>query len=139
MLRLLVLCLFLVPLSVRAQTQAPLELRTPDGRTVILKADGTWEYKKDSLPTPTSRPVNSNTSTGTLSPNYSGHDPKTLLVQLIDLRKRLVKSEFETTADYEKRAAEEKKKPVLNDLTIQNTFYLVASGVLAEYDADSQT
>lgn len=139
MLRLLVLCLFLVPLDVLAQTQPPLELRTPDGRTVILKADGTWEYKKDSLPTPTSQPVNANTSTGTLTPNYSGHDSKTLLVQLIDLRKRLVKSEFETTGAYLKRATEEKKKPILNDLTIQNTFYLVASGVQAEYDADSQT
>lgn len=138
MCRLLVLCLFLVPVSVMAQTQAPLELRTPDGRTVVLNADGTWEYKKDSLPAPTSSRVSSNTSTGTLSANYSGHDPKTLLVQLIDLKKRLVKSEFETTADYLKRVAEEKKKPILNDLTIQNTFNLVASGVIAEYDADSQ-
>jgi tetratricopeptide (TPR) repeat protein len=137
--RFLVLCLFLVPVSVLAQTQAPLELRTPDGRTVVLKADGTWEYKKELVPTPTSRPVNSNTSLGTLSPNYSGHDPKTLLVQLTDLKRRLVKSEFETTADYVKRVAEEKKKPILNDLTIQNTFYLVVSGVVAEYDADSQT
>ncbi len=137
--RFLVLCLFLVPVSVLAQTQAPLELRTPDGRTVVLKADGTWEYKKELVPTPTSRPVNSNTSLGTLSPNYSGHDPKTLLVLLTDLKRRLVKSEFETTADYVKRVAEEKKKPILNDLTIQNTFYLVVSSVVAEYDADSQT
>jgi hypothetical protein len=105
-----------------------------------LKSNGTWEYKKDApSPPPSSRAVVSDTVRGPFPSNYSGHDAKTLLVQLIDLRKRFVKSEFETTADYTKRIAEEKKQPVLNNLTVQDTFHLVASGVAAEYDADSQT
>lgn len=74
----------------------------------------------------------------TLQPNFSGDDPVTLLRQLSDLRKRLVKSEFETTQAYEARIIEEKKKPVIGNRTIEDTFYLVAHGVQAEYDADTQ-
>src|SRR6185436_12764304 len=133
------LSLLLLPTIALSQTPVPIELRAPDGRTVILKSDGTWEYKKDTPPPSSSRPVSSDSETGALSPNYSGQDPNKLLVQLIDLRKRLVKSDFETTAEYAKRAVEEKKLPILNTQTIRDTFSLVASGVLAEYDADSQT
>jgi hypothetical protein len=50
----------------------------------------------------------------------------------------LVKSEFETTADYEKRVAQEKQKPILGNLTIRDTFSLVITNVRASYDADSQ-
>ncbi len=116
----------------------PIELRTPEGRTVILKLDGTWEYKKE--PEPTSKAVapTTNSTPAALSPNFSGDDVTTLLHQLVDLRKRLVKSEFETSASYEARVAEEKKKPILGSRTVQDNFYLVASGVKAEYNADTQ-
>jgi hypothetical protein len=73
-----------------------------------------------------------------LPPNFSGDDPATLLPQLIDLRKRLLKSEFETTAAYEARIVEEKKKPIMDRRTVQDTFYLVAHQVEAHYNADTQ-
>ena len=50
----------------------------------------------------------------------------------------MVKSEFETTAQYEKRAAKELKKPIAGDLTVRDTFSIVVTGVRADYDADSQ-
>jgi len=75
----------------------------------------------------------------TLPPNFAGDDPATLLRQLVDLRKRLLKSEFETTAAYSARVIEEKKKPILDDRTIADTFHLVAHAVKADYDADTQT
>jgi len=75
----------------------------------------------------------------TLSPNFSGDDPTTLLRQLTDLRKRLVKSEFETTAAYKARIIEENKKAVLDSRTSEDTFYLVANKVEAEYNADTET
>ena len=75
----------------------------------------------------------------TLPPNFTGDDPATLLRQLVDLRKRLLKSEFETTAAYEARIIEEKKKPILDDRTIDDPFQLVVQSVKADYDADTQT
>ena len=47
-----------------------------------------------------------------VSPNFSGDDPVILLRQLLDLRKRLIKDEFETTPAYQARIIEEKKKPL---------------------------
>ena len=73
-----------------------------------------------------------------LPPNFSGDDPAILLRQLIDLRKRLLKDEFETTPAYEARVIEEKKKPLIDRRTIETTYLLVAHTVHAEYDADSQ-
>ncbi len=136
------LALFLILLAVPAVGQrpaAPVEVRAPDGRTVILKPDGTWEYKTEApAPAPkTATPINPVTPE-TLPPNFTGDDVTTLVHQLVDLRKRLVKSEFETSAAYEARVAEEKKKPVVGNRTVQETFYLVASGVKAEYNADTQ-
>ena len=74
-----------------------------------------------------------------LPPNFSGDDPVVLLRQLLDLRKRLVKSEFETTPAYEARIIEEKKKPLIGNRTIETSYLLVAHTVKAEYDADAQT
>jgi hypothetical protein len=103
------------------------EVRGPDERTVILKPDGTWEYKKEApVPAPTATPT-SGTTPETLSPNFSGDEVTTLLHQLVDLRKRLVKSEFETSAAYEARVAEEKKKPLIGSRTAEDSFYLVSS------------
>ena len=73
-----------------------------------------------------------------LPPNLSGDDPAILLRQLIDLRKRLLKDEFETTPAYEARVIEEKKKPLIDRRTIETTYLLVAHTVHAEYDADTQ-
>ena len=58
----------------------------------------------------------------TLPPNFAGDDPATLLRQLVNLRKRLLKSEFETTAAYEARIVEELKKPLLDDRTVNDPF-----------------
>lgn len=73
-----------------------------------------------------------------LPPNFSGDDPALLLRQLVDLRKRLLKSEFETTPAYEARVIEENKKPLLDRRTIETTYLLVAHTVHAQYDADTQ-
>ena len=61
-----------------------------------------------------------------------------LLRKLIDLRKRLLKDEFETTPAYEARIIEEKKKPLIDRRTIETTYLLVADRVHAEYNADTQ-
>ena len=74
----------------------------------------------------------------TLPPNFAGDDPATLLRQLVDLRQRLLKSEFETTAAYEARIVDEMKKPLLDDRTVNDPFQLVAHTIKAEYDADTQ-
>ena len=74
-----------------------------------------------------------------LPPNFSGDDPVVLLRQLLDLRKRLIKDEFETTPAYEARIIEEKKKPLIDNRTVETTYLLVAHTVKAEYDADAQT
>jgi len=74
----------------------------------------------------------------TLPPNFSGDDPAILLRQLVDLRKRLLKSEFETTPAHEARVIDEKKKPLIDRRTIETTYLLVAHTVHAEYDADTQ-
>ena len=128
-------------ISTFAQITSPIEVKTNDGQTVILKPDGNWEFKKvmpQPSPTTVVNPVKKNAEINSFSPNFSGHDFITLLTKLLDLRKRLVKSEFETTADYEKRAAEEKQKVIIENLTIEDTFTFVINGVQPVYNADLQ-
>ncbi len=72
-----------------------------------------------------------------LPPNFSGDDPATLLRQLTDLKKRLTKSDSETA--YEARIVEEKKKPLIDSRTIDDTFYLVADNVKTDYDLNTET
>jgi hypothetical protein len=137
----LLLSILLVFVVANAYGQSPTEVKTNDGRVVILKPDGTWEYKKDTpqpSPSPASTPVKQSIGTDSLPPNFAGHDMETLSTQLHDLKKRLVKSEFETTAEYEKRAAQEKQKTILGNFTVQDTFSLVIPNAEASYDADSQ-
>lgn len=136
----LLIPLALILLTAPAIAQrTPVEVKAPDGRTVILKPDGTWEFKKDAPPPSPKTTTSTNSATPeTLSPNFSGDDTTTLLRQLADLRKRLMKSEFETSAAYEQRVAEEKKKPILGDRSVEDSFYLVSSAVKAEYNADTQ-
>ena len=138
--RILLITLFLV-MAVNTYPQTPIEVKTTDGRIVILKPDGTWEFKKYS-PQPSPSSVASadkpNIQADSLTPNFTGDDYKTLIKQLRDLKKRLVKSEFETTADYEKRAMQERQKPILNNRTVGDKFSIVIPLVRAEYDADSQ-
>lgn len=132
----------LVLLATSTYAQGPIEVTTKDGRTVTLKPDGTWEFKKvapEPAATPAEGSVKSTVPVDSLPSNFAGHDTKILYSQLLDLRHRLLKSEFETTAQYEKRVADELRKPIVGDLTIGDTFSIVASGVRADYDADSQT
>lgn len=141
--RLLLSALLTIFLATSTYTQisSPIEVVTKDGRTVILKPDGTWEFKKVVLqpsPTPATSLIKSSVPTDSLPSNFAGHDIKTLVTQLLDLKKRLVKNEFETTAQYEKRIAEELQKPIIDNLTIKDSFSLVVSGVRAEYNADTQ-
>lgn len=82
--------------------------------------------------------VTSHAAQDSLPPNFSGDDPATLLRQLADLKKRLIKSESETQPAYEARIAEEKKKPLIGNRTIYDTFYLVAHTVKAEYYIDTE-
>lgn len=133
---LLVLILLAAPAIAQ---RTPVEVKAPDGRTVILKPDGTWEIKKDAPPPSPKTTTSANPTTPeTLAPNFSGDDVTTLLRQLVELRKRLVKSEFETSSAYEQRVAEERKKPILGDRSVEGSFYLVSSAMKAEYNADTQ-
>lgn len=139
----LLLCLLLLFLTVSAyaQTSTSIEVITKDGRTVILKPDGTWEFEKvaaEPSPNATVGQAKPNMPTDSLPLNFVGHDAKTLYTQLLDLKKRLVKNEFETTAQYEKRIAEEIQKPILDNLTVKDTFSFVVSNVYAAYNADAQ-
>ncbi|MFM9905088.1 MAG: hypothetical protein ACKVQJ_11015 [Pyrinomonadaceae bacterium] len=136
----LLLCSLFLPLtfSTFAQIPSPIESTTKDGRTVILKPDGTWEFKK-AVPQPSPTPIPDEVKQKSISfaPGFTGDDLSTLFNRLIDMKKRFTKSEFETTAQYEKRLAAEIQKPILNTSTIKDTFTLLYP-VESEYDADFQ-
>jgi hypothetical protein len=89
-------------------------------------------------PTPSNNQP-SNSSPISLPPNFSGHDPKILYSKLSDLKRRLIKSEFETSAQYQIRRAEELRRPLLENLTLDDSFAFVAASLDAQYDADAQT
>jgi LysM repeat protein len=86
-------------------------------------------------------PTNSQASNPPVSlpPNFSGHDPKVLYAKLRDLKGRLIKGEFETTAQHEIRRAEELHRPLVGNLTLADSFALLAASLDAQYDADAQT
>lgn len=137
----LILFVILAPTSIFAQTPTPVEAKTSDGRTVILKTDGTWEFKKVAPQPSSSAAATSGKPVATmdsLPPNFGGNDARVVYMQLLELKKRLVKSEFETTAQHQTRVATEAQKPIVGDLTLKDTFALLISDVEAEYDADSQ-
>jgi hypothetical protein len=93
----LIISLILLATSSYAQSSTSREGTTSDGRIVILKSDGTWEYKKitpQPSPTPGTDLVKQSIEANSLPPNFTGHDVNTLFAQLRDLRKRLDKSEF---------------------------------------------
>ena len=127
--------------STFAQVTNPVEVIVKDGRTVILKPDGTWEFKKispQSSTSPISTTDKPDQSSNTLPTNFKGHNAKLIFTQLLDLNKRLVKSEFETTSEFEKRISEEIKKPIAYNLGLNDTFAFVVNGVGAEYNADTK-
>jgi hypothetical protein len=124
-----------------AQISTPIELITKDGVIVILRPDGTWDFKKSapqSAPIPAANLGKSEVSTDSLPPNFIGIDPKTLHTRLINLKENLVKNEFETSAQYERRIAEEIQKPIIDNLTIRDNFSFVISDIQAQYNADTQ-
>src|SRR5437667_2943861 len=92
-------CALLILVASCTYAQSPIEVTTKDGRTVILKPDGTWEFKK-AAPKPSATPAapsaKSNVPMGSLPPIFSGDH--FLWARIIDFKKRLLKSEFETTA-----------------------------------------
>ena len=136
--------IILLALVISASAQTPVEIKTNDGRIVILKPDGTWEYKKDATQpsSPPSASAAAPTNKDSFPPNFAGHDVKVLSSQLSALKTRLTKNEFETTAEYDKRVADETRKPIIEHLTLNDTFYVVVSptplGLEATYNADSQ-
>jgi LysM repeat protein len=91
-----------------------------------------------SSPTPTNSQT-SNLPAVSLPPNFSGHDPKVLYAKLRDLKGRLIKSEFETTSQYVTRRAEELRKPLIENLTLADSFAFIAASIDGQYDADDQT
>ncbi len=135
------LSLFLILMTANTSAQNSIEVKTNDGRTVILKPDGSWEQKKDNIQpslNPNTNSANGNIETNSLPPNFTGHDTGALFTKLSDLKNRLLKSEFETTSDYERRVTQEMKKLLLDNRTVTDTFSLVVSNIEASYDADSQ-
>ena len=133
--------LIFLAISTFAQITSPIEITTKDGRTVILKPDGTWEFKKV-VPQPSPTPVINSSKTietsDSLPVNFAGQGIDSLHAKLFDLKTRLTKSEFETTAQYEKRAIEEIQKPITGNLTVKDSFSIVVPRVEAEYNADTQ-
>lgn len=114
---------------------------TKDGRTVILKSDGTWQFEPTTPPpslTPTNNLVKQSVEANSLPPNFTGHDTKVLFEKLVDLKKRLKKSEFETTVEYAERVGEEKQKSILDGLRIYDKFFLVVPDLQADFNADLQ-
>lgn len=126
-----------------SSAQTPVEIKTNDGRVVILKPDGTWEYKKDaSPPNPSTTSAATSVNKDSFPTNFTGHNVGFICTRLIDLKTSLQKNEFETTAEYGKRAAQVKSKPIIENLTLNDTFQLVVSpsalGLESTYNADSQ-
>jgi hypothetical protein len=133
----------LLAIFASASAQTPVEVKTNDGRIVILKPDGTWEYKRDTAqPSPSPAQAAASANKDSFPPNFTGQDVKLLSSKLSDLKTRLTKNEFETTAEYDKRVADEIRKPIIDNLTLNDTFYLVVSsaplGLESTYNADSQ-
>jgi hypothetical protein len=77
-------------------------------------------------------------SNNSLTANFKGQDADFIFDQLLKHQKALVKSEFESTPEFEKRSSEELKKPITSNLGIKDTFAFVMNNVRATYDADSK-
>jgi hypothetical protein len=77
-------------------------------------------------------------SANSLPTNFKGQDADFIFDQLLERQKGLVKSEFESTPEFEKRSSEELKKPITSNLGLKDTFAFVMNNVKATYDADSK-
>ena len=132
----------LILLPVIAYPQSPTGVSTTDRHSGSPKPDEALEDKKAiPRPSPSSSTNSSKIDLGanSLPPNFTGHNIDLLFSQLRTLKKRLEKSEFETTAEFESRAARERQKPILGNLTVKDRFIIVIPKVEANYDTDSQT
>lgn len=89
-------------------------------------------------PTPVANSNEPNEANNSLPVTLTAQDRKNLFSNLIFLKKRLAKDEFETTAEYEKRIAEEIQTPIFDNLTIKDNFSFGSFGVQTEYNADTQ-
>ncbi len=127
--------------TINAQTQETIELKTQDGRIIILKPNGTWELKKTD-PQPSSTSTNSTKKAtelaNSLPTDFKGEDPNFIFDQLLELKGKLIKNEFESTAEFEKRSSEELRRPIASNLGLKDTFAFVANAVEAKYNADSK-
>jgi hypothetical protein len=78
------------------------------------------------------------TNVAQLPPNYHGNDIKALTVEVVK-KQRLVKDEFETTAQFQERVENEKKKKIVGELAFNSTFAFEDNGFIPfKYDADNK-
>jgi hypothetical protein len=75
-------------------------------------------------------------STSTISPSFRGHDAEALWAAVAARKRGLQKSEFETQAEYDGRAAAFSRVPVLGGLTPGSTFAFIVP-LEATYDAEN--
>lgn len=128
--RAIVLSLIVIFSGTISVSPQDVEIVTKDGRTVILKSNGTWEIKKETTtqPTPTSSTDTLNQfnqklpfssfSASKIPFGFRGHDVREIL--LILQERFLPKDEFETTINYEKRIANAKTVPIYDGLPLDS-------------------
>ncbi len=138
---LLSVLLTVLAINTYAQITSPIEVITKDGRTVILKPDGTWEFKKvepQPSPNPIANSSKSGVATDSLPWDSSIYEVETIYNKLEEYKRPLYKDEFETTSQYEKRVSEKIQSPIISNLKIKDSFLLSLGSGVIKYDADSQ-
>lgn len=132
---------------VLAQTKPAQIATTADGRKVILKSDGTWEYQPAAQTSPTNKESVNNFDTKPfdlkqekLPPNYRGHDAELLFSNLYD--STLYMRGNEKIADFNKRLQDNKElipdfNKKMGELKVDSTFAFQAN-ILPKYDSEAK-
>ena len=133
-----------------------IEVTTKDGRIVVLKPDGTWQFKiakpveevkKTDQPTQNTAVINSlatfdnklpfdDFNASKIPARFSGHSVPEMISILA--RRFADKDEFETTATYASRIASAKSQGIYEKLPLDSTLVVMPTYAFTEaaYDAD---
>lgn len=137
---LLFILLFIIGTSINGQTKPtqtkkPVVTTKPTTSTAVkpvIKATTTTQQEVGYLITPL------NLSTNKLPVGFKGNDPVNVFSKI--LNGRMIKGEFETTSEYEKRILIADTKPIIGNLTKDSVFvFKIPTGYsMMNYEADSQ-